>query len=52
MALREEGSRAIEDLWVVLRKLNLDDKRIRGDFAFFMVWRSGYKKYVETYETK
>lgn len=52
MALKEVGSDLIQNMWVVLRKLEMDDKKKRGDLAWFMVWRSGAKKYVEDYAIK
>jgi len=52
MALREEGSMAMYNVWVVLRKLSLDDKVTRGTLAFFMVWRDGLERYVRDYELK
>lgn len=52
MALREEGSDKLINMWITLRKLDLDDKQGRGDLAFFMVWRSGVRRYVEDYATK
>lgn len=48
----EVGNDIMQGMWVMLRKLNLDDVRVRGDLAFFMVWRMGVKRYVEDYETK